>query len=85
MAISLTELRPHIFRYIDQILKTGEPLYIKRNGKLLKVCLDDQTYFSLEQCLRKNHAITQGDPEELVHMSWDFEWAESKHIQGSEE
>lgn len=36
-AITLTELRKDLFRLMDRVLETGEPLLIRRGGRVLRV------------------------------------------------
>jgi prevent-host-death family protein len=35
--ITLTELRRNIFRLVDEALATGEPIVVKRKGRMVKV------------------------------------------------
>ncbi|MBL7163828.1 MAG: type II toxin-antitoxin system Phd/YefM family antitoxin [Anaerolineales bacterium] len=66
--ITPTELRANIFNLLDEILNTGIPLEIKKGDKKLKIVPVDQVD-KLKNLVHKPDAI-QGDPEELVEISW---------------
>jgi hypothetical protein len=40
-ARSITEVRQNLFKLADEVLETGEPLLIERNGKRLKLVRDE--------------------------------------------
>ncbi len=80
MPITATELRGHLYQYLDEILETGKPLEIKRHGRLLQVVpkrvpLEKKQSRSLE----KHMAAVNGDPEDLVHMDWLSYWSEESN------
>lgn len=72
MALSLTALRQQLFKVVDQIIKTGVPVEIERNGHRLKIVLVDKK--NKLNNLTPHNAIV-GDPEELVGLSVG-EWSE---------
>ncbi len=73
MPTSLTELRSNIYKLIDDVLATGQPLEIERHGKTLLIspCHPPSKFESLVD--RKN--VIEGDPEDLVHVDWTSEWS----------
>jgi len=76
MTLSLTELRTDLYRVVDQIIETGVPVEVLRNGHKIKIILADGPS-KLERLIRRENVIN-GDPESLVHCDWFSEWSESK-------
>ncbi len=75
-AISLTSLRTQLFKMVNQVIETGIPGEIARNGHRLKIVLDE-TQGKLKNL--KPHQSIVGDPEELVKLKVD-EWQETKDL-----
>ncbi len=72
MSISVTELRANLYRLIDEVIATGQPLTIERNGHTV-VIERSPVESKLANLLRREDVI-QGDPEDLVHIDWSGEW-----------
>lgn len=72
MAITASQLRQDIYRLLDQVLATGEPLEIERKGRTLKVVPDVQV--SRLTRIRTRPGAIVGDPEELVSVDWSGTW-----------
>ncbi len=75
-AISLTSLRKQLFKMVDQVIETGIPVEVERNGHHLKIVLDEP-HSKLENL--KTHRSIVGDAEELVKLKVD-EWQEKKDL-----
>lgn len=71
MALTASALRQNIYVLLDQVLKTGVPLEIKRKRRKLRIIPMEKTN-RLSNLKRRN--IMQCLPEELVHMDWSKEW-----------
>ena len=76
MSMSLTALRQQLFNVVDQVIATGIPIEIKRNGHIVKIILADKK--SKLGNLVKHDCIV-GDPEELINLSLQ-EWDEEKNL-----
>lgn len=76
MPMSLTALRQQLFNVVDQVIATGIPIEIKRNGHIVKIVLDDKK--SKLGNLVKHDCIV-GDPEELIDISLQ-EWSEESNL-----
>ncbi len=61
---------------VDQVIETGIPVEVERNGHHLKIVLDEP-HGKLENL--KTHRSIVGDPEELVKLKVD-EWQETKDL-----
>lgn len=69
--VTPTELRANIYNLLDEVLETGAPLEIKKGGqRLMIVSLERVDKFS---ALIARPEFIQGDPEDLVEISWEDE------------
>ena len=74
--ISLTALRNNLFKIVDQVIQTGNPILLERKGQRLKIVLDEKK--SKLENLEPHDCIT-GDPDELVQVKVG-EWHETNHL-----
>lgn len=72
MIVTASELRQNIYKLLDQVLESGVPLEIERNGRRLRVVPVDAPS-KLDRLIEHPDCIV-GDPEDLVHMDWYHEW-----------
>jgi antitoxin (DNA-binding transcriptional repressor) of toxin-antitoxin stability system len=72
MVITASELRQNVYKLLDQVLETGVPLEIERNGRRLRVVPGDPPP-KLSRLVAHADFIV-GDPDELVHVDWSHEW-----------
>lgn len=71
MEITVSKLREDIYRILDQVLESGEPVVIRRRGKLLRIIPGEQPR---RLPLRSRPEFLRCDPEELIHVDWSSEW-----------
>lgn len=74
MKVNASSLRKNIYRLLDHVLETGEPLEVERNGMLLKVLPQSGKSDKFSRLV--HHDCMKGDPEDLVHLDWSDEWSE---------
>ncbi len=72
MSLTVTELRANLYRLIDEVIETGQPLVIERNGH--KVVIERSPVESKLARLISRPDFINGDPEDLVHIDWSGEW-----------
>jgi hypothetical protein len=72
MAISASQLRANVYRLLDEVLATGQPLEIKRNDKVLVIAPKEEVSFW--DRLPRREGFIVGDPDELIHIDWSSEW-----------
>jgi hypothetical protein len=72
MTITASKLRESIYRVLDRILETGEPVIIERNGRYLRITADDPP--SRFDALVRRPEVVIGDSEDFVHLDWSSEW-----------
>lgn len=69
---SVTALRANLYRLLDQVLETGIPIEVERNGARLRIAPVESA--SRLDRLRPHPGAIIGDEEDLVHMDWSGEW-----------
>lgn len=72
MALTASKLRANVYRLLDEILETGKPLEIERNGKILVIAPKERE--SIWDRLPRREGAIIGDPDELIHIDWSSEW-----------
>lgn len=72
MAITASQLRQDIYRLLDQVLATGEPLEIERKGRTLRLVPDER--LGRLSRIQTHPGAVVGDPEELVSIDWSAGW-----------
>ncbi|HEY5881775.1 MAG TPA: hypothetical protein VIU11_22890 [Nakamurella sp.] len=72
MSITPSELRADIYRLLDQVISTGVPLEVMRNGRLLRIAVEPPP--SKLDHLMAHPDYVRGDPEELIEMDWSTDW-----------
>jgi Antitoxin Phd_YefM, type II toxin-antitoxin system len=72
MTITASKLREDIYRILDQVLATGEPVEIERNGRRLRIIADEPPS-RLGRLVRRDDVVN-GDSGDLVDLDWSSEW-----------
>lgn len=72
MPISLTKLRADLYKIVDQVIATGVPVEIEREGKKVRIVLVDKK--SKLKNLKGHRGTMVGEPEDFVHLDWSQEW-----------
>ena len=74
--ITLTALRNNLFKIVDQVIQTGNPVFLERKGQKLKIVLEEKK--SKLDNLKPHNCVT-GDPDDLVQVKVG-EWHEKNHL-----
>ncbi|MBK7896101.1 MAG: type II toxin-antitoxin system Phd/YefM family antitoxin [Candidatus Promineifilaceae bacterium] len=69
--VTPTELRANIYKLLEEVLDTGIPLEINKGNKRLRIVPVEQG--QKLQNLTPRADVIQGDPEDLVTISWEKE------------
>jgi hypothetical protein len=69
--VTPTQLRTNIYNLLDDVLKTGIPLEIKKGDKKLKIVPVDQVDKLKNLIFRPD--VIQGDPDDLAEIGWEEE------------
>lgn len=72
MILTASKLREDIYRVLDHVLATGEPVEIERNGRRLRIIADDPPS-RMSRLVRRDGVVT-GNSDDLVHLDWSDEW-----------
>jgi hypothetical protein len=72
LATTASKLRANIYRMLDEVLETGQPLEIERNGRMLVVAPKEEQ--SIWDRLPRREGFIVGDPDGLIHIDWSSEW-----------
>jgi len=72
IATTASRLRADIYRMLDEVLETGQPLEVERNGKTLVIAPKEEK--SIWERLPRREGFIVGDPDELIHIDWSSEW-----------
>lgn len=71
MIVTASKLRQNIYKFLDRILETGEPLEVKWKGAILKII--PAVKRSKIDRLKHRH-VMRDDPHSFVHIDWADEW-----------
>ena len=74
MAVTASKLRENVYKILDHVLETGEPVEIIRGGRKLRIVPVEEAGRSKLERLAKRPEVLLTDPEELVHLDWSKEW-----------
>jgi antitoxin (DNA-binding transcriptional repressor) of toxin-antitoxin stability system len=74
MAMTASALRRDIYRILDRVLETGEPVIIERNGRRVRISAEHSPG-RLDALVRRPDVVV-GDSEDFVHLDWSDEWTE---------
>lgn len=72
MSISASRLRADVYRILDEVLRTGQPVEIERRGRRLRIVSIDPS--DRLAGLEPHPDAVVGDPGDLVHLDWSGEW-----------
>ena len=76
--VTATQLRQDIYQLLDQVIATGKPVEILRNGKKLKIVLDEEPKaeeeFSRLKLMKERPGFLLCDPDEIVSIDWSEYW-----------
>lgn len=72
MEITPTQLRKDIYRLLDRVLETGEPLTVKRDGERVMIVPVEESGKKLDRL--SAHDCIEGNPEDLVETDWSHLW-----------
>ena len=74
MAITPTQLRANLYKVLDEVIKTQQPIEINRNGQIIKLVLEEKKNRGKLINLKPHPKTLAGDPDDIVHMDWSSHW-----------
>lgn len=69
--LSASKLRENIYRILDEVKETGQPVEITRKGVILKIVPPEKVS---RLSLLKKRNILKVPPEGIIHLNWEKEW-----------
>ena len=66
-----SRLRANLYRILDRIAESGEPVEIERKGRALRIVAEQDAKLDL---LKPHPEYLQVSPDDLVHVDWSHEW-----------
>ena len=72
MVVTASKLRQDIYRILDQVLDTGEPVIVERNGRRIRIVAEDAP--SRLGTLVRRPGVVIGDSADFVDLDWQDEW-----------
>lgn len=73
--LTASKLRENIYGILDQVLETGKPVEVLRNGKVLKIVPETP---APKLARLKRRKAYKGDVDEILTLDWLKEWSELK-------
>ena len=71
MTVTASALRRNIYRLLDVVVATGQPLSVKRSDRVLQIVAANP---ASKLARLRPHKCMRVDPEDLVHLDWSKEW-----------
>ena len=72
MAITASALRQDIYRILDSVLDSGQPVEVERRGRRLKIA--PVVPASKLSRLVPRTTFLRGDPDDLISIDWSDTW-----------
>jgi len=72
MIMNATQLRQDVYRTLDRVLRTGEPVIIRRKGRRLRLASEGNK--KSVRNLRAHPGCLRGRPEDIVKLDWSAGW-----------
>jgi PHD/YefM family antitoxin component YafN of YafNO toxin-antitoxin module len=69
---SATKLRQNLYNILDDVLRTGQPVEIERNGQKLKI-VPEKPVNKMDRL--EPHDTVIGDPEHILDITWEGAWS----------
>lgn len=73
MKYTATQLRNDIYRILDRVIETGEPVEIERGGRKLRIVVEGARKKPPIRWVKRDGVIT-GDAEDYTHIDWTETW-----------
>jgi hypothetical protein len=73
MPLTASRLREDIYKILDSVIETGEPVEIERKGRVLRITADRAPASRISR-IRKRPGLINGNPLDLAKVDWSKAW-----------
>jgi hypothetical protein len=76
MTLTPTDLRARLYAVLDQVLSTGEPVFVARGGRLIRIALEVEPppkVFRWDQLVQRPDVMLGED--DISDIDWTAEWS----------
>jgi hypothetical protein len=73
MSLTASHLRTDVYKILDGVIETGEPVEIERKGYILRIVIDGPAGSKASR-IRKRPGLINGNPKDLAEMDWSKAW-----------
>jgi prevent-host-death family protein len=83
MTLTATELRKQLYRVLERVAETGEPVEVVLKGRTFRIVSADYApvTFSLDRLAPHPEALV-GELDDIVHMDWSDQWRPGTGVDG---
>lgn len=76
MKVTATQLRSELYRILDRVLETGEPVEVERaeGTVVIKPLVSERRATKKRKKGKGNPKLVVGNPDDLVHFDWSQYW-----------
>ena len=74
MSVTPTQLRANLYKLLDKVLETHQPIEILCKEQIVKLVAEPTKSRSKLANLKAHPGTLLGDPDSIVHMDWSGEW-----------
>lgn len=67
-----TQLRNNLYQVLDEIVRTGEPIFVERGGNTIKISVDRPYVNDLSRLVKRPELIV-GNPDDIDTINWENE------------
>ena len=72
MRLTASKLRQEVYKILDEVIRTGKPAEIERNGSILQIVTVSKNYSKLSKL--KKRKLSNEDSNNFEHIDWTQEW-----------
>ena len=73
MPLTASRLRENVYKILDSVIETGEPVEIERKGRVLRIVIATPSGSKVSR-IRKRPGLINGNPKDLAEIDWSKEW-----------
>ena len=73
MPLTASRLREDVYKILDSVIETGEPVEIERKGRILRITADPPPGSRVSR-IKKRPGLITGNPKDLAELDWSKEW-----------